>query len=117
MKKRSKTLLEILDLSNETDTLSKIIQRREVIDRIKSKADPDAIVLEDFDDCIIGVDKDGRIVYDIDLMRTHLVRIDLMDSVDADEYLYYDLLRIRESYHLAPVFVCLEHELIKKTYE
>ena len=47
----------------------------------------------DYDDAIIGVDQDGRIVYDYDKMVDSLVKEDGMSREDAIEFIEYNTVR------------------------
>lgn len=47
----------------------------------------------DYDDAIIGVDQDGRIVYDYDKMVDSLVNEDGMSRDDAVEFIEYNTVR------------------------
>ena len=58
---------------------------------IKDMADPEAIVWDDFDDAIVGVDPMGRIVYDINKMIDVLVQDDMTEE-EAQEYLDFNVL-------------------------
>lgn len=53
----------------------------------------DAIVLEGFDDAIIGTLDDGRAVYSFDRMVDCLVRVDGMTYEEAVEYICFNTLR------------------------
>lgn len=52
----------------------------------------DAIVYEfpDYDDAIIGVTYDGRVVYDFDKMVSCLMKQDGMSATDAEEFIDYN---------------------------
>jgi hypothetical protein len=60
-------------------------------DEIKELADPEAIQWDNFDDALIGVDRDGKLVYDIDKMIKVLVTKDGMSEEDAIEYLDFNV--------------------------
>jgi hypothetical protein len=60
-------------------------------EEIKDMADPEAIVWDDFDDAIVGVDPMGRIVYDINKMIDVLVQDDMTEE-EAQEYLDFNVL-------------------------
>lgn len=115
-KKGQRTLLETLDLSDQANIIEMKLHALDLIESIKQKADPDAMVLYGFDSCIIGLDNDGRIVYDKDLMVTQLVQKDGMESIDAEEYLQFNVFCLRTDDTLPPVFVSLNHELLITTY-
>jgi len=115
-KKGQRTLLETLDLTNEPNVIERKMLAFDLIEQLKSKADPDAMVLYGFDACIVGLDNDGRLVYDKDLMLTQLVQKDCMDSLDAEEYLQFNVFCLRTDDTLPPVFVSLNHDLLKLSY-
>ena len=115
-KKGQRTLLETLDLSDQPNIIEMKLHALDLIESIKQQADPDAMVLYGFDSCIIGLDNDGRIVYDKDLMVTQLVQKDGMESIDAEEYLQFNVFCLRTDDTLPPVFVSLNHELLITTY-
>ena len=47
----------------------------------------------DFDDAIIGVTEEGRVVYDFDAMVKILVERDGMDETEAIEFIEYNTIR------------------------
>lgn len=54
-----------------------------------------AIIFEnpDYDEAIVGVDTDGRVVYDFDLMVECLMREDKISREDAIEFVEYNTIR------------------------
>lgn len=48
---------------------------------------------DDYDTAILGYTEDGRIVYSYDLMVEWLVKNDDMDSIDAQEWIDYNVIR------------------------
>ena len=60
-------------------------------DEIKELADPEAIQWDNFDDALVGVDRDGKLVYDIDKMINMLVTKDGMSEDEAIEYLDFNV--------------------------
>ena len=52
----------------------------------------DSIVFEnpDYDEAIIGVSHDGRVIYDMDLMVEHLMVHDGMTEMDAVDFIDYN---------------------------
>ena len=74
-------------------------------EEIKDMADPEAIVWDDFDDAIVGVDPMGRIVYDINKMIDVLVQDDMTEE-EAQEYLDFNVLSTYVG-DLTPVHVYL----------
>ena len=55
----------------------------------------DSIVFEnpDYDEAIIGVSHDGRVIYDMDLMVEHLMVHDGMTEMDAVDFIDYNTAR------------------------
>ena len=55
----------------------------------------DLVVFEnpDYDDAIIGVTHDDRVVYDYDKMIEHLINKDNMSVEDAADFISYDTIR------------------------
>jgi hypothetical protein len=113
--KNAKTLSDILDLSDEENVIPKILDRIDLINRLKDKADPDAIVWDGFDNAIVGVSHDGRIAYDLDLIRTILVNRDGMSLLDADEYMSYKILNVGTTNSLFPIHISIDFDLLKIT--
>jgi hypothetical protein len=69
--KHYKPLLEIIGTDDEPNILEKMVDenfKSYKIRLLKKKADPDAIAIDGFDDALIGVSVDGRLVYDKDIM-------------------------------------------------
>lgn len=54
---------------------------------------PDAIIMDGFDDAIIGIDTDERVIYDYDLMCKALMNRDGMDYEEATEFIDYNSIR------------------------
>lgn len=52
----------------------------------------DSIIFEnpDYDDAIIGIDDDGRVVYDYELMLFHLVKQEKMSMTEAIDFIDYN---------------------------
>ena len=44
----------------------------------------------DYDEAIIGVSSNGRVIYDFDLMVEHLITHDEMDEMEAMEFIDYN---------------------------
>ena len=65
----------------------------------------DAVVFEnpDYDNAIIGVSSDGRVIYDYDLMIEHLMRKDGMDEMEAADFIGYNTIRAAEYYQDGPI--------------
>lgn len=47
----------------------------------------------DYDDAIIGVDDEGRVVYDYELMASHLMEQDGMTYEEAVDFIEYNTIR------------------------
>jgi hypothetical protein len=60
-------------------------------EEVKELADPEAIQWNNFDDALVGVDRDGKLVYDIDKMIQALVTRDGMSEDEAIEYLDFNV--------------------------
>lgn len=60
-------------------------------EEIKELADPEAIQWNNFDDALVGVDRNGKLVYDIDKMINVLVARDGMQEDEAIEYLDFNV--------------------------
>ena len=52
----------------------------------------DSIIFKnpDYDEAIIGVSSNGRVIYDFDLMVEHLMKYDGMDEMEAMEFIDYN---------------------------
>ena len=74
-------------------------------EEIKELADPEAIVWNEFDNAIVGVDNMGRLVYDINKMISILVNDDMTEE-EAQEYLDFNVLSTYVG-ELTPVHVYL----------
>jgi hypothetical protein len=77
------------------------------IEQIKELADPHAIVWDGFDNAIIGIDTDGKIVYDTDKMESILVNRDNMTKEEAIEYLQFNVYCNYASEDLNPIHVTI----------
>jgi hypothetical protein len=118
----SKTLLEILDFDeNEPNVLEEIVDsnfKQYKIDQLKKKADPCAMCLNGFDNALVGVTYDGRLVYDKDIMyKIVLGSMDCSGNMDvrleADELL--SLIMSDDYGRLSPVFISLNMDLVLNT--
>jgi hypothetical protein len=115
MKKvNTKTVEETFDFNKELNNSFEVSDsnfKNYKIKMLLENADPDAIVLDDFNDALIGTTSDGRLVYDIGLMSKILVETNYVDKIDADEYLHNDLLK--ELFDgLNPIYVNLNIDLV-----
>jgi len=111
---KTKTLVEILDLDGEPNILEEMVDtnfKDYKIKMLKKNADPEAIVLSDFDDALVGTTSDGRLVYDIGLMRKVLIKRDKMEIFDADEYLDNNIFQALFD-GLNPIYVNLNIDLV-----
>ena len=65
----------------------------------------DAVVFEnpDYDEAIIGISSDGRVVYDYDLMVECLMQEDGMDELEAMEFIDYNTIRAAEYISDGPI--------------
>lgn len=75
---------------------------------LRRKLPPDSIVLDDesYDNSIIGVTLDGRIIYDYDLMIEELMQDDDCSMEEAIDWIEYNTLRaIPYMGNKAPVIV------------
>jgi hypothetical protein len=114
---KTKTLSEILDLEGEPNILEEMVDNNfkdYKISMLKEGADSFAIVIEGFDDALIGMSHDGRLVYDIGVMRKILVERDKMKSDEADEFLDYNVFGVNFG-ELDPIFVTLNMDLVFQT--
>jgi hypothetical protein len=115
--KKQKTLLDIIVTDGIPNSLEQMVDndfKHYKIHLLKKEADPDAIVLDGFDDALIGLTHDCRLVYDIDLMRKILIERDKMDSIEADEYLDYNVTNVKFG-ELNPCFVAIKMDLLLQT--
>lgn len=115
--KNSKTLFDTIDTEGEPNILEYMVDsnfKDYKIALLKKDADPDAIVLEGFDDALIGVSIDGRLVYDKGVMSRILVDRDKFSPIEADEYLDFNVLNTKFG-ELNPIFVTLYMDLVFQT--
>jgi hypothetical protein len=115
MKKvKSKTLEEILDLTDEPNILEEIVDNNfkdYKIKMLKKNADPEAICLDGFNDALIGTTNEGRLVYDIGLMKKVLVERDKFEQIEADEFLDFNVINAFFG-SLNPIYVSLNIDLV-----
>jgi hypothetical protein len=115
MKKvNTKTVEETFDFNKELKNTLEVSDSYFKNCKIKillESADPDAIVLDGFNDALIGTTSDGRLVYDIGLMRKILIQRNKIEQIDADEYLDY---RFFNAFFgtLNPIYVNLNIDLV-----
>jgi hypothetical protein len=115
-----KTLLDIIDLDNEHNILEEFADSNFIhykLTILKKKADPSALILNGFDNALIGTTYDGRLVYDKDIMYKIIVRTMDCDgddaTINADEYL--DTICSQDYGRLSPIFISLNMELVFNT--
>lgn len=114
---QTKTLSEILDLDDEPNILEHMVDNNfkdYKIKILKKDADPEAIVLEGFDDALIGLSNDGRLIYDLGVMRKILQDRDKMCPIEADEYLDFNVLSTKFG-ELNPIYITLYMDLVFQT--
>ena len=63
---------------------------KHIIDHI-SEFNPEAILWDGFDDCIIGFTQEGKVVYEQTLMISKLMKQDGMSAEDSIEYLEFNV--------------------------
>lgn len=61
-------------------------------EEIIEMAEPEAIVWDGFNDAIVGIDTNGKLVYDIEKMTEVLMTRDGMDYETAIEFLDFNVL-------------------------
>ena len=74
-------------------------------------ADPEAIVLDGFNDAIIGTTSNGRLVYDIGLIRKVLIERIKFEEIKVDEYLEFNITNAFFG-SLTPIYVNLNIDLV-----
>lgn len=73
-------------------------------ERITSNLDDEAIIYNEYDEALIGIDSKGRATYDINKCIEILVKRDGMDYEEATEYFWFNT----EGAHfgdMTPIFV------------
>ena len=67
----------------------------------------DCVVFENpsYDNAIIGLTEDDRVVYDMDLMIQHLVETEEMDELDAISFIEYNTIRALPYIENAPIII------------
>jgi hypothetical protein len=115
MKKvNTKSVEETFDFNKELKNTLKVLDsdfKNYKIKMLLESADPDAIVLDGFNDALIGTTSEGRLVYDIGLMKKILVQRDKFEDIEADEYLDYRFLNAFFG-TLNPIYVNLNIDLV-----
>lgn len=71
--------------------------------RLEESGCEDTILVDGFDDAMIGVTTDGASVYDYHLMVGVLVERDGMTTEEAAEYIDYNVVRACPYYDPAPI--------------
>lgn len=77
------------------------------IEEIKERAAANAIFWDGFDNAIIGIDTNGRIVYDTNKMESILVKKGKMTLDEAIEYLDFNVYYNYVSEDLNPIHVTI----------
>jgi hypothetical protein len=116
-KVKTKTLLETLEFDGEKNVLENMVDnnfKEYKIVMLKKDADPDAIVLDGYDDALIGVSHDGRLIYDIGVMLKILEDRDKMKPIEAIEFLDYNVLNAKFG-DLNPIYVRIQMDLVFQT--
>jgi len=111
---QDKTLLDILlddKEKNKKPTYETSIVTNLLIEELYEKADPDAHRLKGFEYAIIGVGIIGEIVYDFDKIVTILVIRDKMEVIEAEEYIYTNIIDVKYE-ALAPILIKLDFDLL-----
>jgi hypothetical protein len=111
---KHKTLLDILLDDKEkkkVPTYETQIMANLLVEELYEKADPDAHRLKGFEYAIIGVGINGAIVYDFDKIVTILVVRDKMEVIEAEEYIYTNIIDA-EYEALAPILIKLDFLLL-----
>lgn len=67
----------------------------------------DAIIFDgpDYDDAIVGVTEEGRVVYDYDAMVKCLMDADGIGEMEAIEFIEYNTIRALEYMHESPPII------------
>ena len=72
-------------------------------DRIM-EVNPDALLWDELDSCIIGITDDGRAVYDIYAMEIVIQKLNDWEFVEASEWVEYNILQAPMS-NFSPVHI------------
>lgn len=65
-------------------------RNKELVEEIK-EMNPEAMFADGFDDCILGYDTKGRVVYSVDSILETLTERDEMSVEEAQEYFYFNI--------------------------
>lgn len=65
----------------------------------------ESVLIDGFDDAIIGVTMEGNIVYDYHLMVAIMVERDKITSDEAAEYIDYNVIRACPYYDPSPIVI------------
>lgn len=67
----------------------------------------DAVVFDNpsYDDAIVGVTDDGRVVYDFDAMVESLATSEDMDYIDAADFVCYNPMRAKDYIENGPIIM------------
>ena len=77
----------------------------DIRDRLSCAGYENSILIDGYDDAIIGVTMDGAIVYDYYLMVAIMVERDGITSDEAAEYIDYNVIRACPYYDPSPIVV------------
>lgn len=65
----------------------------------------DSILIDGFDDAIVGVTMDGAVVYDYHLMIAIMTERDKISTDEAAEYIDYNVIRACPYYDPSPIII------------
>jgi hypothetical protein len=114
-----KTLGDILRLDGEPNILGEMADNNYKDYNIKmllKSADCDAVVLDGYNDAIIGIDVNGCIVYDYNLMVSILMLRDNMETIDAVQFLNEKIVSVQCG-ELKPTFVMLNLDIVIESFK
>ena len=114
MENKEKTLLEIIDIKGEPNILDEMVSndfRDFKIHNLSKRFDPDAEVLNEFKNALIGVSHDGRAVYDVDKIRITILEDMGYDSIRADELI--EEFATKSTSKLRPILISIDFNLLK----
>lgn len=80
---------------------------QKILDALCDMGYEESIVFDspDYDDAIVGVSDEGRVVYDYDEMVRILVERDGMDEIEAIDFIEYNSIRALPYVENAPIVV------------
>ncbi len=77
----------------------------DIRDRLSCAGYEDSMLIDGYDDAIIGVTMDGAVVYDYYLMVAIMVERDGITSDEAAEYIDYNVIRACPYYDPSPIVI------------